>query len=47
MPRAGIDIHALAAQLQGEGADAFSVSWHQLLQRIAAKSEALAQADAR
>lgn len=40
---AGIDIDALAERLQQEGAQAFVKSWHQLLQRIAAKSAALAE----
>jgi transaldolase len=40
---AGIDIHALALQLQDEGAQAFVKSWQQLLQRIAEKGSALAQ----
>jgi transaldolase len=34
---AGIDIDALATQLQREGAEAFVKSWQQLLQRIASK----------
>ena len=40
--RAGIDVAALADQLQREGAEAFVKSWNELLERIAAKSEALA-----
>ena len=40
--RAGIDVDALGRQLQREGAEAFVKSWKQLLERIAAKSEALA-----
>jgi transaldolase len=40
--QAGIDIDALAARLQREGAQAFVKSWQALLQRIDAKSEALA-----
>ena len=40
--RAGIDIDALAIRLQHEGAQSFVKSWQQLLQRIAAKSAALA-----
>ncbi len=36
--KAGVDIDALAKQLQKEGADAFVKSWKQLLQRIAEKS---------
>ena len=39
---AGIDVAALAEQLQREGAEAFVKSWNELLERIAAKSEALA-----
>lgn len=35
--RAGVDEQALAAQLQLEGADAFSASWNALLARIAEK----------
>jgi transaldolase len=40
--QAGIDIDALALQLQQEGAQSFVKSWQQLLQRIADKSAALA-----
>ncbi|HET6798478.1 MAG TPA: transaldolase [Gemmatimonadales bacterium] len=40
--RAGVDVMALAEQLQREGADAFIKSWNELLERIAAKSEVLA-----
>jgi transaldolase len=40
--RAGIDVAALAEQLQRQGAEAFVKSWNELLERIAAKSEALA-----
>jgi transaldolase len=40
--RAGIDVTALADQLQREGAEAFVKSWEELLDRISAKSEALA-----
>ena len=40
--RAGIDVMALADQLQREGAEAFVKSWNALLERIAAKSEVLA-----
>jgi transaldolase len=42
----GIDDAALAAQLQKEGAEAFSKSWSGLLSRIAEKSEQLAGARA-
>ena len=38
---AGIDLDALAARLQREGAQAFVESWHALLGRIASKSAAL------
>lgn len=38
---AGIDVDALANQLQEEGAAAFVKSWHQLLQRIEDKAAAL------
>jgi transaldolase len=36
--KAGVDVDALAKQLQKEGADSFVKSWKQLLQRIAEKS---------
>ena len=39
--RAGVDVAALAADLQQEGAEAFVKSWKGLLDCIAAKSEAL------
>ena len=39
--KAGIDVDALAARLQDEGAKAFVKSWHELLGVIAAKSVAL------
>ena len=39
--KAGVDIEALAIQLQHDGAQAFVKSWQQLLQRIADKSAAL------
>ena len=42
--QAGIDVDALASQLQREGAQAFVKSWKELLQRIADKSDALADA---
>ena len=38
--QAGIDIDALALQLQRDGAQAFATSWKELLQRIADKSAA-------
>ena len=44
--REGVDDAALAVRLQREGADAFSKSWHELLQRIVAKTDALTQASA-
>ena len=43
---AGVDVDALAAQLQQEGAQAFVKSWNALLGRIAEKSDALADAGA-
>ena len=42
---AGIDIDALALQLQREGAQAFVKSWTELMARIADKTDALAHAD--
>jgi transaldolase len=42
--RAGIDVDALATQLQEEGAKAFVTSWHELMEVIASKSAALAKA---
>jgi len=42
--QAGIDIDALAAQLQEEGAGAFVKSWNELMGVIASKSAALEQA---
>jgi transaldolase len=42
--RAGIDIDALAAQLQRDGAEAFDKSWGDLMACIASKSEALKKA---
>ena len=42
--RAGVDIDALALQLQREGAASFVKSWGELMQRIADKSRALANA---
>ena len=41
---AGIDVEALAAQLQVEGAASFVKSWNELMQRIKDKSAALAAA---
>ena len=40
--RAGVNVTALAGQLQREGAEAFVKSWHELLERIASKAEVLA-----
>ena len=42
--KAGIDIDALAAQLQDEGAKSFVKSWNELMECIASKSEALRKA---
>ena len=42
--KAGIDLVALAAQLQDEGAKSFVSSWHDLMAVIASKSAALAKA---
>ena len=41
---AGIDVEALAAQLQDEGAKSFVGSWQELMSVLAAKSSALAKA---
>ena len=43
--KAGIDIDALALQLQRDGAQAFVKSWKELMTRIADKSDALAHAE--
>ena len=40
--KAGIDLTALSAQLQSDGAKSFVDSWHELLGAIEAKSKALA-----
>jgi transaldolase len=40
--RAGVDLDAVAAQLQADGAAAFVKSWNELMQTIAAKSRAAA-----
>ncbi len=42
--KTGIDIDALAIQLQRDGAQAFVKSWQELMRRIADKSDALAHA---
>jgi transaldolase len=39
--RAGIDIDALAAELQDEGARSFVKSWNELMERIDSKSSAI------
>src|SRR3546814_13615917 len=38
---AGVDIDALAAQLQRAGAESFVKSWNQLMQRLAATAQSL------
>jgi transaldolase len=40
--RAGIDVDALGAKLQKDGADAFVKSWNELLEVIEKKSQAVA-----
>jgi transaldolase len=42
--KAGVDLDALAAQLQDEGAKSFVKSWNELMAVIASKSEALKEA---
>jgi len=42
--RSGIDVDALASELQEEGAKAFVKSWNELMAVIAAKSHALKSA---
>ena len=42
--QAGVNVDALAAQLQDEGAKSFVKSWNELLEVIASKSAALQQA---
>jgi transaldolase len=42
--RAGVDVDALAAQLQDEGAKSFANSWNDLMGVIASKSATLARA---
>jgi transaldolase len=42
--KAGVDIDALAAQLQEEGAKAFAKSWNELMAVIASKSAVLKMA---
>jgi len=45
--KAGVDVYALAAQLQDEGAKSFVKSWEELMGVIASKSAALKEAAAR
>jgi transaldolase len=42
--QAGVDVDALAAQLQDEGATSFDQSWSDLLSVIASKSDAIRKA---
>ena len=42
--QAGVDVDALAARLQDEGAKSFVKSWNELMDVIASKSEALKKA---
>ena len=42
--KAGIDVDALAAQLQDEGAESFVKSWNDLMAVISSKSAALTAA---
>jgi transaldolase len=42
--KAGIDVDALAAQLQDEGAKSFVKSWNELMAVITSKSTALKEA---
>ena len=42
--REGVDVEALAAELQREGTAAFAKSWNELMYRIAEKTEALTKA---
>jgi transaldolase len=42
--KAGVDVDAVAAQLQREGGESFSKSWDDLLKQIASKSEVLKKA---
>jgi transaldolase len=42
--KAGVDLNALAARLQDEGATSFVKSWNELMAVIASKSAALQQA---
>jgi transaldolase len=42
--KAGIDINALAAQLQDDGAKSFVSSWNELMEVISSKSASLRKA---
>ena len=42
--KAGVDLDALAAKLQKDGAESFVTSWNELLKMIASKSSSLAKA---
>jgi transaldolase len=42
--KAGVDVDALAAQLQDEGAKSFVKSWHELMEVIVSKSADLRKA---
>jgi transaldolase len=42
--KAGLDVDALAAQLQDEGAESFVKSWNELMVVITSKSSALKKA---
>jgi transaldolase len=42
--KAGIDVAALGAKLQDEGAAAFVKSWNELMDRIVSKSGAISKA---
>jgi transaldolase len=43
--KAGVDIDALAARLQDEGAKSFVASWHDLMGVIASKSASLGKSN--
>ncbi|MCA9014430.1 MAG: transaldolase, partial [Planctomycetaceae bacterium] len=43
--KAGVDVQALAAKLQKDGADSFVQSWNELMDVIISKSESLANVD--
>ena len=42
--KAGVDVDALAAKLQDDGAKSFVKSWNELMKVISAKSDVLAKA---